>query len=296
MRLNHFFLNESFRYENLNDISILRNRLIELEQLIEHAISHNDQIWAEINLYDVEIVEGKTIMDWAYEYGDDDGMEDLRWMLRGILNMAQSSEISDYSYIEVKSKIENNTPIENTALMCLINLNNNALYIHNISKWREAHIYYLQFCCDEQLFIERAKLCFENLFFHDRVVNSMATLSAPLNEYSTEIIKHLKTLNDEAQLIYQKYHHEGDQSMLDRLSVTASPERKPEIVRSKLTFDFINKQKQIVRVPCSPHTKLNGQMRKGNTKYLFDRIYFAWGDSNIEDGKILIAHIGRHRK
>ncbi|HEU4964520.1 MAG TPA: hypothetical protein VFV52_11805 [Bacilli bacterium] len=82
--------------------------------------------------------------------------------------------------------------------------------------------------------------------------------------------------------------------MLARLTVEASPERKADTIRNKLRFLFPTGDGKEETISCSPHTKLNGQRIRGRTTYLQDRIYFGWGREHVQNGKILIAHIGGH--
>ncbi|MEQ6358003.1 hypothetical protein ABNX05_25745 [Lysinibacillus sp. M3] len=245
------------------------------------------------DLYDVEIFDGESLEELVY-YSD--GKDDATWLLSKMLEVCKSSNEAPYSSVEVYSKIEVDDPYSDTTLLCLGELERKPLFINNINKWKDAHRYYLHLCYDNEQFINRAKLCFENLFFHERVLDSLKTLSVPLcNEYNREIIMHLIALNDELPLIYKNYHHEGDQSMLDRLPVKASPERKPKVVAKQLTFKFENNSGFLEEVKCGPHTKLKGEFITASAEYLQDRIYFGWGKDNIQDGKILVAHIGKHR-
>ncbi|MED4037440.1 hypothetical protein [Niallia taxi] len=64
-------------------------------------------------------------------------------------------------------------------------------------------------------------------------------------------------MNDELPLIYTDYQHEGDQSMLERLPVKASPERKPKVVAEKLTFKFKNKSGLLEDVKCGALERLH---------------------------------------
>jgi hypothetical protein len=61
--------------------------------------------------------------------------------------------------------------------------------------------------------------------------------------------------------------------------------------KKALTFYFINKNKQDVLVYCELHLKL---LYDDNRKVKQNRIYFHEGIDDVEEGKILIGHIGKH--
>jgi hypothetical protein len=84
-------------------------------------------------------------------------------------------------------------------------------------------------------------------------------------------------------------------SLVFKLDEIASPERKPSR-KEKFTFDFINDKGIMERVCCEPHLKLcrTDNYPKDGSYSTDRRIYFHEGKPDIQNGKILIGHIGRH--
>ncbi len=132
------------------------------------------------------------------------------------------------------------------------------------------------------------------LFFHDRVENSLNTLESGLAAFSINIVHHLVQLND----YYKDYHLAGNRvESLRCFSAACSIEITPEGNAARkpyFTFQFVDQSGVSVDVCCEPHIKLSNSDAQGDTHHYKNRIYFHEGKDNIQDGKILIGHIGKH--
>jgi hypothetical protein len=130
--------------------------------------------------------------------------------------------------------------------------------------------------------------CFPDLVFHARIYETINAYH-DIGNHSDELIRHLSILNDHVKRIYTE--SEGNiETVFSRLSAEygiISSGRGSNEGLDLFTCNFINSNGENVRIRCNPHTKLY----EPNSDY---RIYFHWGNANIENGKILIGHIGRH--
>jgi hypothetical protein len=86
--------------------------------------------------------------------------------------------------------------------------------------------------------------------------------------------------------------------ILERFSISATLDEAATLEgnanrKEKLTFQFPNDLGVNEDVCCEPHLKLC--YSDSNNSYSNDRrIYFHEGKSNIQNGRILIGHIGTH--
>lgn len=145
-------------------------------------------------------------------------------------------------------------------------------------------------------FIDECSKYFPNLFFHS---NNKVSVSKILHNCSRKIIYHLSALNDKFKKLDIKNLNRGQIlekfSIESRLDETASLEGNPN-KKPKLTFDFVDKDHNLIPVCCEPHLKLCfNDNHPGDNSYSNNRrIYFHEGISTICDSRILIAHIGEH--
>jgi hypothetical protein len=149
---------------------------------------------------------------------------------------------------------------------------------------------------DGEYFIEECKIYFPNLFFHERNKKEVLYI---LKDCSGRLVYHLAALNDKLRDSYDIEKERAKAlkhfSIVAELDETASPEGDASR-KKKFTFEFINDDGLSEYVCCEPHLKLcYNDDYPGDTSYSTDRrIYFHEGKPNIQQGKILIGHIGKH--
>jgi hypothetical protein len=171
--------------------------------------------------------------------------------------------------------------------------------VYSINDWYAFKRYFLGMyphSNDGEYFIEECKIYFPNLFFHER---NKKTVTYMLKDCSGKIVYHLAALNDKFMDSYnmgldrtQTLKHF---SLAAKLDETASPEGNASR-KIDFTFGFMNDGGLQENVCCELHLKLcYNDAHNGDTSYSTDRrIYFHEGKQNIQQGKILIGHIGKH--
>jgi len=179
------------------------------------------------------------------------------------------------------------------------NIDSKYQIIYNINDWyffRRQYLGIYPHPNDGEYFIEECRKYFPNLFFHER---NKKTVTYILKDCSKKLVYHLEALNDKFMNSYnmgmdrtQTLKHF---SLAAELDETASLEGDASR-KTALTFAFINDKGLQENVCCEPHLKLcYNDDYPGDTSYSNDRrIYFHEGKQNIQQGKILIGHIGKH--
>jgi hypothetical protein len=167
--------------------------------------------------------------------------------------------------------------------------------VYNRHNWFAFHRYFLGlYPISEKHFYHECKKYFPQLFFHERVEETLKSLEKGLHGFSKSIVRHLTLLNDE----FHKYYDPSNRiETLKRFSsacdINASPQGSAKD-KPKMTYEFINDSNAKESVCCEPHLKLEQSDESGDSHYYFNRIYFHEGKENIAKGKILIGHIGGH--
>lgn len=296
MKLDFYLYDDSFWFKNNTNNECLSNCLFELEQVISHISEKRERILINDAIYSKEIIPGNLLINWLYPENDNDEMHEERKLMALLLRQGISIDLIESQ--NAINQIINELPIDFTALVYLYEIKRSSLHVRSHPQWIDAHRFYLSKSKSIADFILGLEPCFPNLFFHESIPEILKTLSAPLQDFSAEIVRHLAALNDFASDLFSQYHHEGDRQVLARFKsatgVNCSPEGNPDSARERLSFSFPTDCLSNETVICSPHTKLNRLGDSGNTSYRYDRIYFHWGKPNIQKGKILIAHIGQH--
>lgn len=146
---------------------------------------------------------------------------------------------------------------------------------------------------NENFYIDECIKYFTNLFFHER---NRESIRAIFNDCPKKIIYHLAALNDTFRNIDTTDRNRTQ--VLEAFSITSSLDEIASLEgnaarKADFTFSFTNNQNQSEDVCCEPHLKLCHS--DTSNAYSNDRrIYFHEGVPNIQNGKILIGHIGRH--
>lgn len=166
--------------------------------------------------------------------------------------------------------------------------------VYHLHGWLNFRRYYLGlYPKNENFYIDECIKYFPQLYFHERNRTSIRTI---FKDCPKKIIYHLAALNDKFR--------ESQQAGLNRTQVlvhfsvnnhldeTASLEG--DAGRKKaFTFLFRNLESEMEEVCCESHLKLC--FSDNSNAYSNERrIYFHEGKYNIEEGKVLVGHIGRH--
>lgn len=138
--------------------------------------------------------------------------------------------------------------------------------------------------------------CFPNLYFVSDIDSTINTLNRNFNEIRGEIIDHLSAL-DLYKNNFSTFANEGKSNIeisklfMSDTNIECSPQgERRGVERLKLTlYNELTKREEII--VCELHTKFK-KYNIDRTKQ--DRIYFFPGKAGIEDGRVIIKHIGAH--
>ncbi len=138
--------------------------------------------------------------------------------------------------------------------------------------------------------------CFPNLYFVSDIDSTINTLNRNFNEIRGEIIGHLSALdlykNNFSALVNEgKSNIEISKMFMSDMNIECSPQGDRRGIESlKLTlYNKLTKCDEII--VCELHTKFK-KYNIDKTKQ--DRIYFFPGKAGIENGRVIIKHIGTH--
>jgi len=166
--------------------------------------------------------------------------------------------------------------------------------VYHLNGWFSFRRYFLGlYPKNENFYIDECIKYFPCLFFHER---NRSTIGAILYDCPRKIIYHLTALNDVFKSIDTLNRNRTQ--VLEAFSITANLDETASLEgnaarHADFTFSFLNNQNLFENICCEPHLKLC--YSDINNSYSNDRrIYFHEGKSNIQNGKILIGHIGRH--
>jgi hypothetical protein len=155
-------------------------------------------------------------------------------------------------------------------------------------------------------FIGECKKYFPNIAFH-----SNCTASLDDGEYKyleivpRRLVYYLSCLNDQFHNVKEAHKNisPGANSILEDFSSKygldepGSLEMNPE-KKESLSFSFHDANNNDCKICCEPHLKISqaDSNYPGSVNYstFHPRIYFNFGDSGIEHGKILVGSMGKH--
>jgi len=169
--------------------------------------------------------------------------------------------------------------------------------IYNISGWHKFRSHFLGLYPKNNIFfIEECKKYLPKIFFHENTKTSVAQI---LSDFSISIIRHLQHLNytfygykdrsfSNETIKYQTFTSEC------KLEAKAASKDSND-AKEQLTYTFHDNNGNIQSITCYPHLRLCKSDVSGDTHYYQHRIYFHEGLPNIQNGKILVPHIGVHR-
>lgn len=300
----HFYLLAVSFHNNANlskdDIEEKIKRLSEDINLIHNYRDTNklyvnyDEIYPQI-LYSTYTVE--DFLCRGYELTKQGHIE--RDVLNAFLNINNKSQATEASCQKVKDELIPTTNENNCyGLIAFHKINefdDNFQIIYGKDEWYKFRRYFLSlYPQDANFFIDECIKYFPNLYFHKR---NRQEIKSILSDCPKKIIYHLSALNDKFKDCIEPNLNRTQIlecfSRYAQLDETATLEG--DASRKKdFTFSFPNDKGKDEDICCEPHLKLCYSDRSNS--YSTDRrIYFHEGKPNIQDGKILIGHIGNHR-
>jgi hypothetical protein len=298
-----YIIPESFRYKAGVKTEELEEKIKRLaDDCFMHIRKYKDEnrIFVHSDVYSIDIFDGITIYDFLYDQQRTRGIfdRDVIKALRKIID--ENNETSCAADYIVNNLLPNHN--ENTCygLICFNEIEtiaSNYLIVYNLQSWFGFRRFFLGlYPGNSGYYIDECKKYFVNLFFHE---GNKDTIRPILADCPKKIAHHLSVLNDVLPEILKQ--EKQLQVVLKMLTAGAHLDEKASlegnIARKKdLTFSFENDKGKPEDVYCEAHLKIcYNDNYPHDTSYSTDRrIYFHCGRPNIQNGKILIGHIGKH--
>lgn len=298
----HFYIiNETFAYPASNPLQEEIENAIKAFVIDYDYIRQNkeeNKIYFNSSIFMETIFPDMAVEDFYYPQKTSNWDKDV---VRALQTIWEKSEESTF---EVNNVLENLTLHSEEECFGIIGLHavefiqdqkvESIYLVYNQRNWLDFRRYFLGiYPVNADFFIDECGKYFPETFFHE---NNKSTIPKILVDFSERIIFHLAGLNDDFIAIREQYGFlpEALQVLSAKCGFDelASLEGNAEN-KKRLNFNFENDSKNIEIVCCEPHIKLSKNNAKSQ-KYFFNRIYFHEPKPNIQNGKILVAHIGEH--
>lgn len=295
MLFEFYIVNKSFQYQEGVSKEQLEDGIKSLSIDYDYIrrYKETDKIFVNNDIYDEIIFPEFTVSDFLYMPNAKKIFDrDAIIALSNIIDKSNQTTISTKEVLE-KLLYEHNE--ENVfGLMCLHKINDidDIYLVYDRNNWLSFHRYFLSlYPHNADYFINECIKYYPKLYFHE---NNYQTVRYILRDSPKTIIHHLSELdknfnecksktNSRIELI--KHFNSASNIDLDA-SIEGDISRKND-----LTFSFSNIEGNIEMIYCELHMKL---LYDDNKKVVQNRIYFHEGKLNIQNGKILIGHIGKH--
>ncbi|RXZ82395.1 hypothetical protein EBB07_09950 [Paenibacillaceae bacterium] len=270
--------------DNLS-FSQFESNIIEFCDLLGSIIDNEDEIKVPAELYELAIVNDIIFADYLFnsEYAGD-----TRELFFEII---MKQNIADIDYNTLFNMLDSKENTSYSALTGIVEnkfIDQDQLYVKNKNCICFPHRFYLLRSRNLDDFKRNYKKCFPLLIFHERIDRTLNVFN-DISEHIEEVVRHLSVLNDFAKELYLESGGASDEiyrRLKSEYSIISSGRGSNESL-SKFLCNFSNMDNEFEEVRCNPHSKLY-------TEYSEYRIYFNWGRERIENGKILIGHIGGH--
>lgn len=278
-----FFILPSKNYEDIDE-----NDAYEFGEMAGY-ISQNEKLYIPDEFYDVPDKNNITAADFLYGNGQND-LSDY------FMEIISKQKRCQDTYIEIETKTEYGyLPISESDIteeieqISVKNINDaeeeKCVRVNDIIRIKR---FYIKRIKDYKAFEDRARDCFPHMVFHDDAFEHIEKLGK-YSDIAEELARHLTVLNDVAQKLFY-YHNKNEKDTLDELKsgyniVCSGKGSKEEKSYNK---DMIYHGRKF-QLTCNPHTKF---YREGTSQ----RIYFCWGQDEIENHSMIIVRIGDHWK
>ncbi|MEM5567154.1 hypothetical protein WNY78_18725 [Psychroserpens sp. AS72] len=297
MIANFYIIPQSFKNEimsNENFFSSLDSFIGDYHNLVAHK--EDNKIYIQEDVFQIELPNGYNLGQFIY--ASDLELEGKEKSIRQFLsNIFLKLPRTQISIEDLKSKIKNNSLESCTGIISLFKIEDIASenqIVYDTNSWYSFRRYHLGiFFGNVNYFIDECIKYFPKIFFHK---NNYSSTGKILNGFASKIVSHLEALNDVLPVIMIKEKFANHTDLLERFSTIAKLDETATVEgkkKTRLKFNFENEEGKFETLICEPHLKLSTN-DKGDSKYFKNRIYFHFGKSNVQDSKILVAHIGEH--
>ncbi|WP_341228319.1 hypothetical protein [uncultured Arcticibacterium sp.] len=299
MKAEFYLLNESF--DSINpDISSFEDSIGLLSEDTENIKSNGDSILRHNDIYEVNIGNNTPLYKYLFE-GDLNSRNSSKKYLMKIIDRAKET---NWSNSDIKDLVKD----QETADFCnekkaygFISYGGKAIKglekytISNIKTWFSFHRYFLgKYPCEPYYFIDECRKNFPYIHIHTRVKMEIDKTDGGWINFTQSFVKGLSCLNDTLPYYLEKsYVRKRDLLTFSAsVGIDVTPEGNLKH-KPNMTFEF-STVNGLKKVCCEPHMKFNQSDKVGDNTYYKNRIYFYESDPDIENGKILVGHIGQH--
>lgn len=308
MKADLYISNSSFNYDGISTPDQISQKLkdfhIAIQEIREDINKHRidkDQILTYEGIYETRIYEDIIFYDFLSNNSPQDCTlkvsRDVRKAIKLVMDKAKYSGLTE---TEVLQRIRDNNLNSLNGLICLnlIQTQGECKYsiISSKDDWYYFHRSFLtHIYIEESYFYHEIINYFPQIYFHPQVETSLKGINGRLDNFVKSVIHNLTQLNDK----FKMYPVQSNlRDTLRKFSVECSVDATLEgnVNRKKdFTFFFVDtKSSKKFQVCCEPHLKIDKNDLPGDTHCYFNRIYFHPGLDEINDGKILVGHIGSH--
>ncbi|WP_434748034.1 hypothetical protein [Paenibacillus amylolyticus] len=259
--------------------------IVDFCDLLDAIIDNEDEVKIPKGLYETAIVNDIIFADYLFntEYASDTRELFFEVIMKQI--------VDDIDYNSLFSTLDSSENTSYKALTGIVDnkfINQDQLYVKNKNFICWPHRFYLLRSRNLDDFKRNYRKCFPMLIFHERIEKTLNVFN-DITEHVEEVVRHLSVLNDFAKELYLETGGASDEiyrRLKSEYNIISSGRGSNESL-NKFLCNFSNMDNEFEEVRCNPHSKLY-------TDYSEYRIYFNWGRERIENGKILIGHIGGH--
>lgn len=292
-----YIVEDSFKYQDY----ITKIEIVEKLKLLADDYDYirkydTEKVYYHKDIFNVIIYPGYTIERFLYDpTSKKDFSRNALEYLRNIIRKSKIKEITTNEVIEILFNEQSEETIHGLLALHKIKDFDNKYVIYSKNNWLNFHRYFLGiFPKNTDYYIEECKKYFPNLFFNQNIDLSNTFVKGN----AKKVIHHLIQLDENYQKCIETVRTGNRIEILKCFNSKSKFEADASIegnikLKQVLTFIFKNKENNDKKIYCELHMKIvfNDFGKKEQ-----NRIYFHEGIPDIENGKILIGHIGEHRK
>ena len=303
---NFYLLNRSFKFPEGIAIKELEEKIFNLSDNYSFMKDNSEKIFVHESIYDEEIYPDLSLCDFLYNMTVKTELSrDVKIYLSKIID---HSSRTDKEIVEIIDLLERHNEESIYGLLCLHEIDDidDKYLVYSRHDWFEFHRYFLGlYPVSEIHFYNEAQKYFQNIYFHNRIVDSLNSIDGGIKNFSKTIIYSLSKLDSVFVHLYQDAKSLGSVNIVDILNIFSikcgiETTLEGDLRRKNdLTFDFVYNDQYGIKcsekVCCDPHLKLSkSDNSPGDSNFYFNRIYFHPGKDYLYECRVLIGHIGRH--
>lgn len=281
MKIKNSFVQKSFVWNGHSD-SDFKDAARRLYDIVDYLRNLSEPVYGQDDLYSQAILQDMPIYSF-FERDEEDPFNDAKQLvilLLGGMSTDEDNETFDdqiglqFYAVEVSEE----EPTRQSA---------------DLTQYLSHRRDILTDCSDCREFSSFMTSCFPDIVFAEDIEKGIGDISDFGHRSVREVIVHdLCVLNDEALNLYREYHPDTNRmcQALETKVLACSIDTPKHNKHLCFSFSYIDDAEnvQIKSVLCSPHTKL---IRRNSNL----RIYFAWQDADVGNGKkVLVGRIGGH--